>query len=513
MTTAIARRDYAVDHLIRPQASSDAARTTQENSKHWTRADSRGPISETSTGDRRTIRNRSRLEARNNPYYAGAIRTIVSDTVGTGPRLQMLTDDQKLNNAIMDLWRVWAIASDWALDCRVLVGVAEVVGECFGVFRDSKRLARLGLPITLSWKLLEPDQVAHPAGRLLTFGQYGDDGIETDEDGEVLLYKVLKAHPGDPFFARFMTLADDVRPENMIHWFEPNRPGQLRGNTPWESALPIFNQLRRFTSATLTAAEVASLLAGVMTNKNLPVDSDTYLGQLADQAMWYDTVELIRGMLVTLPPGAEVQQFKPEQPTTNYEMFVQAKLKEIGRCRSMPYGKIAGDYSNHNYSSSKAEDAPYWADRDIQRQGLEAKAFDPFLYKWFEFAKFVIPALLKYDGEWWKLTHKWQYPARPTSDPTADATADELNLTNAADTLTAIAERDGVTLGELLDTRANEIAEFTRRGIPLPPWLAGASAPTRNEKGRPTAQQPAQVKPAAFTSTIYSGIGGLAYAA
>jgi lambda family phage portal protein len=491
-TATLARRDHASDHLLRPHASSDAARTTTENAKHWTRADARGPVSETTPTDRRTLRNRLRYEARNNPYFRGAIRTIVNDTIGTGPRLQMLTPDAKLNADVQDLWRLWAPAADWALDCRVLVGVAELVGECFAVFRNSARLGRLGLPVNLTAKLIEPDQVAHPNGRILALNQYGDDGIETDEDGEPVRYSILKAHPGDPQFVRYATGADLVPAEYVLHWFEPERPGQLRGNSPWESALPVLNQLRRFTMATLSAAEIAAMLAGVMTNKNLPPDSDKYLTEAGNQANWFDTVELVRGMLITLPPGMEANQFKPEHPTTNYEMFVTAKLKEIGRCRNMPYGKMAGDHSRYNYSSSRMDDAPYWNDRDTQRQGLEAKFFDPFLYRWLAFAKMHIPGLQKYDGQFWKLRHKWQYPGKPTSDPTADATADELNLTLGADSLSAIAERDGVTRDELLDARKADQDAFLVRGLALPPWLAGSPAPTRNEKGRPTAQQPAK---------------------
>ena len=489
MPSAIARRDFARDHLLRPSASSDAARDTTENRKHWLRADSLGPVSETSPTDRVTLRKRARYECRNNPYFKGAVRSIVSDTIGTGPQLLMQTPDARLNAEVESLWRVYAAASDWALSCRVMVGVAEVVGECFSVFYDSKKLNRLGLPITLAWKLIEPDQVASPFG---VEYKHGDDGIETDADGEPVAYSILKEHPGETTFA-FGNEATRVDAANVLHWFEPERPGQLRGNTPWESALPIFNQLRRFSNATLTAAEVASLLAGVMTNKNLPVDSETYLGELADQEMWYDTVELVRGMLLTLPPGAEVTQFKPEQPTTNYAMFVEAKLREIGRCRNMPFGKMAGDHSRYNFSSGKMDDGLYWSDREIQRQGLEAKAFDPFLYKWLSFAQvYAIPALRKYDGAFWSLAHTWQYPARPSFDPIKDARADELNLTNAADTLTAIASRDGTTLEKLLDTRERELAEFKRRGLPLPPWLIGATPPLRNEDGTPATNQPPQ---------------------
>lgn len=492
----------------RKAASSDLARTTTENRRHWERADSRGPVSETPPGDRRTIRNRSRQEFRNNSYYRGAVRTIVGDTIGTGPRLHMLTPDKKLNREVQDLWRKWSAAADWPLTCRVLVGVGEVAGECLGLPRISKRLEDLGLPVPLELKLIEPDQVAHPAGYGAAFNQFGDDGIETDEAGEVLRYSILKAHPGDPAFARFSRDAQLVEARYVLHWFEPDRPGQLRGNVPWESALPALNDLRRFSKAVVTAAEIAAMLAGVMKNPNLPPDADKYLSGAADQNKWFDTVELVRGMLITLPPGMDAEQFKPEQPTTTYDTFVAAKLREIGRCRNMPFGKIAGDHSRYNYSSARMDDAPYWSDRETQRQGLEAKVFDPFLWRWLEFAKFAVPGLLRYDGEWWQVRHKWQYPARPTSDPTSDATADEMNLTNCTDSLSAILERDGATRDEVLDARADDMAAFLERGLPLPPWLAGDPAPTRTDRGRPVANQPAKPRPQttenAWSLTLHS---------
>jgi capsid protein len=197
-------------------------------------------------------------------------------------------------------------------------------------------------------------------------------------------------------------------------------------------------------------------------------------------------------MLMTLPPGAKISQFKAEHPTTNYDMFVNAKLREAGRVLCVPFGKMAGDHSRYNYSSGRLDDAPYWADRDIERQGLEAKAFNPMLYLWCEFAKFAIPGLIRYEREWWKLKHSWHYDARPTSDPVKDATGDELNLTNGSDTLAAIAARDGTTVEALLDQRQREKKMFEERGLPLPPWMAGQPAPGRPGDGMP--QNPADAK-------------------
>ncbi len=278
--------------------------------------------------------------------------------------------------------------------------------------------------------------------------------------------------------------------ESVIHWFQPERPNQLRGVTPLVSALGIFAQLRRFTMATLTAAEVAAMLAGVLELPDAPVVAAT--GNTDQQRDDMDLIPLVRGMLLTVPTGAKPTQFKPEQPTTNYDMFVRAKLREIGRAIQMPYGKVAGDHSLYNYSSGRLDDAPYWADRDIERDALQAKVFDPWLYMWFDFARFALPQLAAFKGRWWELKHAWQYDAKPTSDPVKDATGDELNLTNGTDTLADIAARDGVTEDELLDKRRETLRKFQERGLPLPPWLSGAPAPARPGDGMP--QNPADAK-------------------
>lgn len=467
----------------------DAAKTTDENRRHWAEADQLTATAALTPGVRQTLRDRARYEARNNSFMAGVVRTLVNDTVGRGPRLQMLTPDPGLNAAVEDLWRSWASAADWGLNCRLMAGVRYVAGECFALPFDSKRMDRLGVPVTLGIKLVEPDQVADPFSSYLSRAT-GDDGVVCDENGEPTAYKILKRHPGDYRMALLGLEADTVRAEDVVHWFQPERPGQLRGVTPLAPSLPIFGQLRRFTSATLTAAEVAAMLAGVL---ELP-DSQlgTSNGDADTQFETMDTIQLVRGMLLTVPGGGKVTQFKPEQPTTNYDTFVRSKLKEAGRCLNVPYGRMAGDYTQHTYSGGRLEEELYWGDREIERDSFRAKVLDPWFYLWLDFARFALPALAAYRGRWWQLKHAWQYDARPTSDPVKDATGDELNLTNGTDTLADIAAREGLTEDELLDKRAATKAKFEARGLPLPPWLVGAPAPGRPGDGVP--QNPADAR-------------------
>ena len=89
-------------------------------------------------------------------------------------------------------------------------------------------------------------------------------------------------------------------------------------------ALPLFAQLRRYTLATLTAAEIAADLAGVIEIDNPDMDP-------ADVEA-FDPVEIERGHLMTLPANSKMNQLKAEQPTEKYAAFKQEILKG-GRAR------------------------------------------------------------------------------------------------------------------------------------------------------------------------------------
>ena len=75
------------------RARYDAAQTTAENARHWAMADALSADGAASADVRRKLRQRARYEVANNSYAKGIVLTIANDCIGTGPRLQLLTDD------------------------------------------------------------------------------------------------------------------------------------------------------------------------------------------------------------------------------------------------------------------------------------------------------------------------------------------------------------------------------------------------------------------------------------
>ena len=88
----------------------DAAQTTPENAVHWSMADALSADASMTPEIRRTLRNRARYEVACNSYAKGMALTIASDCIGTGPRLQMLSDDDRFCTAVETEFIAWSEA-------------------------------------------------------------------------------------------------------------------------------------------------------------------------------------------------------------------------------------------------------------------------------------------------------------------------------------------------------------------------------------------------------------------
>ncbi|MFW6106900.1 MAG: phage portal protein, partial [bacterium] len=261
----------------------DAAVTTHDNRRHWAHADALSADAAASSDVRRILRNRARYEVANNSYARGIVVTLANDTVGTGPRLQLLTDDAGVNREIEREFDLWATEVCLAEKLRTMRMARAQDGESFAVMANNPVL---GHPVKLDLRVIEADQVTSPfgTGHRLQTTDYREarcstgassagyslqpaaceiDGILLDRHGNPAAYRVLKDHPGGStahFIGQFIT----VPAANMVHVFRQERPGQHRGVPEITPALPLFAQLRRFTLAVLGAAESAAEFAGIV---------------------------------------------------------------------------------------------------------------------------------------------------------------------------------------------------------------------------------------------------------
>ncbi|MCK6490623.1 MAG: phage portal protein, partial [Planctomycetes bacterium] len=276
---AIGRSRVAVPGGRRVRARYDAALTTPDNHRHWALADGLSADAAASPAVRRTLRNRARYEVANNSYARGIVLTLANDTVGTGPRLQLLGIDGAAARQVERAFLDWAKSIDLAEKLRCLRIALCEDGEGFALLTTNPGLPG---PVKLTLTLIEADQVTTPLGRIDTRAN-AVDGILFDAAGNPVAYQVLRSHPGGP--TGWIAQADPVPAAAMIHYFRPDRPGQRRGVPEITPALPLFAQLRRYTLAVIAAAETAADYAGI-------VYTDAPAGGEADPVEPMDTIRL-----------------------------------------------------------------------------------------------------------------------------------------------------------------------------------------------------------------------------
>jgi capsid protein len=244
----------------------------------------------------------------------------------------------------------------------------------------------------------------------------------------------------------------------MIHWFSRIRPQQHRGVSEVGPSLRLFANLRRYTEATIAAAETAADLAAFI-HSNSPAAE-------VDEVTPFESMDIEKRSLVTLPEGWSVSQLKAEQPTNTYSAFKREIVGEIGRSVNLPFNMAALDSSSYNYASGRMDSTIHIANTRVLRDELERICLDRVLLAWLDEAVLIpglVPTGLPPINEWqWA----WVWDGREHVDPAKEATATEIRLRTNTTTLAAEYAKAGKNWEAELRQRAAELALQRQLGLP-----------------------------------------------
>ena len=467
------------DNGTRPRFRSkfDAAQTNDDNRRHWANADGLSAAAANSLDVRRTLRNRSRYERDNNGYLGGMARSLAYDHVGTGPMLQILADDDdETNSRIEAAFAAWAKAVHLGEKLWTMRQARAVDGEAFAVLTTTPAIAD---PVQLDLRLIEADQVTDP--QLVSTGTNTCDGIEYDAYGNPVAYTVLRQHPGDTLRV-WPAEYDRIPARNVIHWFRRDRPGQLRGVPEFTTALPLCSQQRRWTGATLTAAETAADFAAVLQTDNPAIETTP-----PDP---FESVEIDRGLMVTLPNGAKLGQLKAEHPTTTYPDFKREIVAESARTVGMPVNVAMADSSRHNFSSAKLDHFGYRGGLRVERSHDDLNLLEPIFAAWLAEAR-LVPGHLPEGLDVAAKTRGWFWPGWPSMDKD-EAKHDTERLANGSTNLAELYAEWGQDWRVMLRQRGREVALCRELGLPIPGETKPANEPSAMPADDAPPPQPAR---------------------
>lgn len=416
----------------RVQARYDAAQTTTDNSNHWAMTDSLSADQGANLAVRKKIRERARYEVANNSYAKGMVLTLANDTIGTGPRLQLLLDGQDdLNTRVEEAWSIWSESIGLAAKLRTMKMSKTTDGESFAVMHNNPMN---NSPVTLDITLIEADRVTSSFRKLDIIGDPRRiDGIQFDDFGNPISFDVANIHPGSTGIMAPKQFIE-IPASAMIHYFRSDRPSQHRGVSEIVSSLPLYAQLRRYTLAVLAAAETAADFAAVIYT-DAPADGEV------ENADPFEVVELEKRMATTLPSGWKLGQIKAEQPTTTYAEFKKEILNEIARCLNMPFNVAAGNSSGYNFASGRLDHQTYFKSISVEQKFLVRTVLNRLFDAWIhelslltEFSSLRNNKFIKRD---------WFFDGMQPVDPKKEAEAQKIKLESRTTTYAAEAAKEG----------------------------------------------------------------------
>jgi lambda family phage portal protein len=297
------------------------------------------------------IRDRARDVSRNDWAGESSLQKWTTNLVGVGivPRW----DDE----AITERFNKWVpmADADGVLDFYGLETLTTRSwldgGEVFGRRRPRLYVTKDAAPLQVQLieaefcPLFDADQWPRmPEGNTIR------QGIERNKRGERVAYWMYREHPGDGSLG-MAPGADQllrVPASEIIHVFEPKRPGQLRGVSQLAPVLVRLRSTMDFEDAVLDRQKLANLFTLFITQQMPPDTADIEYDPLTGLPTFYGEdgkamVGLEPGISQKLMPGEDVKFANPPEAGTTYSDYMRTTHMGTAAGSGLPYETFSGD--------------------------------------------------------------------------------------------------------------------------------------------------------------------------
>ncbi len=305
-----------------------------------------------------TARKNTRDMYRNNSIYKAAVNAKTRHTIGNGIRPSIVdTKPNKSQARKRKIEQVQKLVSTWANSIHSDVyGVHNLFGQ---QFLGYKTMCNAGEYLILRQRTLEKKSGLHLQLKMLE-GDYLDhlktttnpdtgnaiiNGVEfNDTDGEVA-YWLFDQHPGDiGMFKRFTLKSRRHDAENVIHMFDCERPGMIRGLPKGLASFTKIKNLEEFQDARLEQMKVAACLVGVVKTTSRKLNNGETASPLPAQMQ--------PGAIMEMDANQDITFNQPPSVSGQHD-FVTEELHQIASDFEITYPALTGDYSKVNFSSGR----------------------------------------------------------------------------------------------------------------------------------------------------------------
>lgn len=416
------------------------------------------------------MRARVRDQARNVPWVKRSTRSWVANIIGTGIRPNPATPDADFNSLLSELW------NDWIEVCDV-EGRLDFYGQQTLTARSFKTSGEVlirklyrptdtyDLPVPMQLQLMEADHLDHTYTTLLPDGKIIQ-GVEVDNQGVRRAYHVFKEHPGEILSGFDGVQRLRIPANEIIHVFEPDRPGQQRGFPSMISSVIRMLDLMEYEDATLVRQKLGAMLVGFITTAG-GEDSANVLGDGDHGEGDVPEATLESGTMQKLDPGQDVTFNTPVDVGQTYEAFLQWQLRAHAADGDVTYEQTTGDLRGVSFSSIRA------GLNEVQRihEQVQDNIFIHQMCRnvWEDFVTLAVktgaaplPADFVRNKRKW-LRVKWTPDGWPYVNPIDEAKASEIDMRIGVSSRSAQVSRRGRNIADL----DREIAADNKRADDL----------------------------------------------
>lgn len=272
---------------------------------------------------------------------------------------------------------------------------------------------------------------------------------------------------------------DAVNRPQVIHIYD-GLPGQIRGITPFVSALKVVRQADQLANATLTAALIQSLFAATV-ESDLPtsevmqalqsgdeqqgIGGGTLEDFLAARLGWAQNTRIDlsdQSKIAHLFPGEKLKFNRSEHPNTVYEAFMNILLREIAKALGITFEQLTGNYNGVSYTGVRMSTTDNWPNVMHRRDNIMARFYQPIYEAWLE--EEIETGRVKFPGgiaAFMELRSAacrayWRGPAKPQADDLKTAKTHQIYREMGVLSDTDIAEDLGVRIEDSYESRERE---------------------------------------------------------
>lgn len=416
------------------------------------------------------LRDRSRELVRNNPYAKRAISAIVANMVGTG--IQCAVKGQP--GAV---WKAWTREADFygLLDLYGIEALSarswQESGECLLV-RQRVGMSEAGASgVPLKIKVLEADYIdptrigPTPDGNLMV------GGVEIDPQGRRVAYWLYQQHPGDSLIFRLNLRSVRVPAADVIHLFEMERPGQLRGVPKLSASIMRLRDLDDYQEAMLVKKKIEACFAAfVKTDEgNARTIGSSSTTEEPDENGNTRRIEAFSpGMIEYLKQGEDVVFGQPSS-VAGETGYTTEQLHAIAIGAGVTYEQLTGDLSLVNFSSMRAGRQEFKALVEQMRWLTFIPMVCERIWGWFEEAAFQA-GRVRTQG----YMHAWTPPRWEYVNPLDDVKTDKEELAGGLSSLSAKIRARGDDPDEVFDEIAAERKRLKELGITVDYGIKGS---------------------------------------